>query len=304
MGDSKKRRKSGDGADHRIKKKSKKRENKDKRHKPKDKTYKSREQVNQEPPTDDESGSDAEIDVVGLDDDAHKMGGVQTGVCGASNIRDDDDNSASDDQSDVDDHSDAQSDSSEASEMKDCGERSPSSPASPASQSTASTPGDLSRPPTPGGDSSAVVEFVASDGEIQLRQNSHADNTDASGLPNAVAFLPPAPHPIPGLEHGQNLHAGDINNNIDAPGLPDGAALFPPAPHPIPGLEHDQNPHAGDMDGVVAPDLPNGADFLSSAPPPIPGLEHRQADIAARREEHRREGTNGPNFIHTIIFNR
>ena len=170
------------------------------------------------------------------------------------------DDGASDTQSDIDDDCDAQSDAHEVTgtesnddsgddldenddrAMENYDERAPTLPASPAPhderaptlatspapQSTASISGDQSRPTTPGDNYGAVVEFFASDGEVQLRQ---------------------APC-------GQ-----DVNDAVDAP---------------------------------------IGAGF----PPPIPTLEHRQRDIAARREEHRAEGTNGPNYIHTIIFNR
>ena len=255
MGDGKKRRKSYDETEHGAKKRSKKRENKDKRHK----KFKSKENVNEEPLTDDEVVDVVSIDgPVDLHDDTHDAAGTHVN-----------DDGASDTHSDIDDDCDAQSDAHEVtgtegnddsdddlSEDDDCAmenyderaspaphderaptlpaspaphnEMAPNLPASPAPQPMASISGDQSRPTTPGDNYGAVMEFLASDGEVQLRQ---------------------APC-------GQ-----DVDDAIDAP---------------------------------------IGAGF----PPPIPGLEHRQRDIAARREEHRAEGTNGPNYIHTIIFNR
>ena len=58
------------------------------------------------------------------------------------------------------------------------------------------------------------------------------------------------------------------------------------------------------VDAINAPPIIPGARISSCAPPPVPGLEDRQADIAARRLEHQKEGTNAPNFISMIIFSR
>ena len=56
------------------------------------------------------------------------------------------------------------------------------------------------------------------------------------------------------------------------------------------------------LDDIPIP-LPDDLPIPLNAPPPIPGWEHRQGLIAKRREEHKAEGTNVPNFVHCIIFN-
>lgn len=90
---------------------------------------------------------------------------------------------------------------------------------------------------------------------------------------------------------------GDVDDRPPTPDVPGNEVV----PVEEVNLVEDGDQSNGPRDCA---NFPDDVPLPLNLPPPIEGLENRQADIAKRRAEHLREGTNGPNFLHIIIFFR